>query len=451
MFSVNPATGRRLRAYPQDGPAQIEKALSRASLAFRNWREVAFADRARLLRSVARVLRSRTDDYAGLITAEMGKPISQARAEIEKCALLCDYYARFGAGFLRDETPPGAPGNARVAFEPLGVLLAIMPWNFPFWQAFRAAVPALAAGNAFLLKHASNVPGCALATAEVFRAAGAPPGLVQVLMVPSSRIPAIIADSRVRAVTLTGSTEAGKRVAALAGAAMKKGVFELGGSDPYIVLADADLDHAAEICAQSRLINSGQSCVCAKRFIVVSSVRREFERKFAERLAARRVGDPRDPATEVGPLARGDLRDALHAQVKASVRAGARLILGGKPIAGRGFFYAPTLLTDVRRGQVAYDEELFGPVAALISVRDESAAIAAANDSVFGLGSAVFSRSRRRAEAVASRLEAGVVFINDFVRSDPALPFGGVKDSGHGRELGGFGIREFMNIKTICG
>jgi len=310
------------------------------------------------------------------------------------------------------------------------------------------------AGNTFVLKHAANVTGCAHAVAKLFADAGGrhgPGAVFQISLLPNEAIAAVIADPRVHAVTLTGSTGAGRKVAATAGSVMKKGVFELGGSDAYLILADANLDVAAEVCAASRLINSGQSCVCAKRFIVVASVRREFERKFATRLAARRVGDPLDPRTDVGPVARRDLRDKLHAQVRASVKAGARLVMGGHPLPGRGFFYAPTLLTGVKPGMPAYDEELFGPVAALISVPHEAAAIRIANDSIYGLGAAVFSRNRTRARAVAARLEAGAVFINDFVRSDAALPFGGIKQSGHGRELGSFGIREFVNIKTVLG
>lgn len=450
FLSVNPATGRRLATYRTHRPAEVESMLRRADAAFREWRESGPARRSAYLRAVARGLRSRSAELAALMTEEMGKPIGQARAEIEKCAGGCEYYARRGARYLRPERPEGAPANARVIFQPLGVVLAIMPWNFPIWQVVRAAAPALAAGNAFLFKQAPNVGGCAGMLAGIFaQARGAPAGLVQSVRVETSAVPGLLADPRVQAVTLTGSSAAGRSVAAAAGGQMKKGVFELGGSDPYLILEDADLDRAAALCAQSRLLNSGQSCICAKRFIVVASVRREFERRFAARLAAARVGDPRDPATEVGPLARRDLRDHLHAQVRASVRAGAKLVFGGHPLPGPGWYYAVTLLTGVKPGMPAHDEELFGPVAALITVRDEAAAIAAANRSRYGLGAAVFSRNLRRARAVAERLEAGLVFLNDFVRSDPSLPFGGIKLSGHGRELGGFGIREFVNVKTV--
>ena len=445
--TVNPATGRRVRSYRTHTAAEVETALRRAHSAFKQWRETPAAVRARMLRGVASILREKAGEFASLITLEMGKPLAEARSEVMKCASVCDYYAKHGRAFLAAERSPGAAENVRIVFEPLGVVLAIMPWNFPFWQVFRAAVPALMAGNTVLLKHSPNVSGCALAIEGIFKAAQE--NLLQALLIPTTRIPPIIADPRVQGVTLTGSTGAGRRVAALAGAAMKKGVFELGGSDAYLILEDADLDHAAEICAQSRLLNVGQSCISAKRFIVVAAVRRDFEKKFAARLAARRVGDPRDPATEVGPMARRDLRDHLHAQVKASIRAGAKLRFGGHPLPGLGFYYAPTMLTNVRKGQPAYDEELFGPVAAVVPVRNEAAAIAAANGSIYGLGAAVFSRNLRRARTVAAQIEAGSVFINDFVRSDPAVPFGGIKQSGYGRELGLYGLREFANVKAI--
>ncbi|HVW20129.1 MAG TPA: aldehyde dehydrogenase family protein [Opitutaceae bacterium] len=455
FVSVNPATGRRLRSWPAHRPAEVERRVTKAAAAARQWREASLPRRAAHLRAIARALRARSRALADLIVAEMGKPLGQARAEIEKCALTCEFYAKHGPRFLSPQRPEGAPPNAEVRFEPLGTVLAVMPWNFPVWQALRAATPAIMAGNAFLLKHAPNVTGCALAVESLLAAAArdrrgpAPAGLLQALLVEPPAVARLLADPRVHAVTLTGSTRAGRSVAAAAGAAMKKGVFELGGSDAYVVLEDADLDRAAEICAGSRLINSGQSCVCAKRFIVVEKVRREFEGKFAARLAARRMGDPRDPATDVGPLARRDLREHLDAQVRASVRAGARLVFGGRPAPGPGWFYPPTLLTGVRPGMPAYAEELFGPVAAVIAARDEAHALALANDSAYGLGAAVFTRSRRRGEAAAARLDAGVVCINDFVRSDAALPFGGVKQSGHGRELGAFGLREFVNIKTV--
>jgi succinate-semialdehyde dehydrogenase/glutarate-semialdehyde dehydrogenase len=338
-----------------------------------------------------------------------------------------------------------------VTFAPLGVVLGIMPWNFPFWQALRAAVPALVAGNAMLLKHAPTVAGCALAVEKAFRAAGLPSGIFQALLIDTAPVPALIADPRIAAVTLTGSTAAGKSVAALAGAAMKPGVFELGGSDPAIVLADADLDRAAETCAHARLMNSGQSCVCAKRFIVVRSVLAEFERRFAVRIAARRLGPPADARTDIGPLARGDLRDQLHRQVVLSVRRGARYVVEGGPLPGPGFFYRPSVLTDVRPGMPAFDEELFGPVAAIVPAKDEADAVRLANATDYGLGAAIFTRSGARARRLAPQIQAGCVFVNDFVRSSPELPFGGIKQSGYGRELGEWGAKAFVNVKTIWG
>lgn len=449
LISINPATGQRLHIYGPHSSVHIEATLKKARGAFLAWRETAPAFRARQLRALARGLRAQLAELAELITAEVGKPITQARAEVEKCAMVCDFYARHGADFLAETHPSGAPKQARVTYDPLGTVLAIMPWNFPLWQVFRAAVPALMAGNTVLLKHAPNVSGCALAIEQLFIDARLPAGLLQTLLVTNQEIPALIADPRIHAITLTGSTGAGKSVAALAGAALKPCVLELGGSDPYLILEDADLDHAAETCAAARLVNAGQSCVSAKRFIVVSKVRREFEKRFVARMAARHLGDPFDPQTAVGPLARHDLRDALDDQVRRSLRRGARLLLGGKPAKGPGWFYPPTVLTHVAPGMPAYDEELFGPVAAIIPVRDEAEAVRVANDSAYGLGAAIFSRNRRHARELAAQLEAGMVFINDSVRSDPTLPFGGIKQSGYGRELGQLGIHAFVNIKTL--
>lgn len=450
IVTTNPATGAVLRRYREHGAAEIERRLARAVRAQLAWRGLTFAQRARHLRAVARELRAGLERYAALITAEMGKPITQARAEVEKCALNCAHFAAHAAALLADERPAGAPEQRYVAYQPLGVVLAIEPWNFPFWQAFRAAAPALMAGNALLLKHAANVTGCALAIERVFARAGVPRGVFQTLLLDGPRAEALVADERIAMVTLTGSTAVGRRVAARAGAAMKKGVFELGGSDAYLVLADADLDLAAELCAESRLYNTGQSCVAAKRFIVVESVRRAFEEKFVRALSTRRAGDPRDPATQLGPLARADLRADLHAQVRRSIRAGAKLLLGGARPRGAGNFYPATVLTGVRPGMAAFDEELFGPVAAIVPARDEAEAIALANRTPYGLGAGVFTRNRRRGERLArEQLDAGNAFVNEFVRSHPTLPFGGIKASGHGRELGAWGLREFTNVKTI--
>ena len=449
LVSINPATGRRLAVYREHSSAAIERALATAHTAQRKWAQRPIAERAALLRALSRELLARREALAALATAELGKPIAQSRGEVDKCALLCDYYAQHGASLLADERPPGAPPHARVAFEPLGTILAIMPWNFPFWQALRAAVPTLLAGNAVLLKHAPNVPGCAVAVEKLFAQAGFPRGVFQSLLIGTAPVAKLIRDSRIAGVTLTGSTAAGKAVATLAGAAMKPGVFELGGSDPVIVLEDADLELAAEKAAYARLLNSGQSCVCAKRFIVVRPVVQDFEERFTARIAARRVGDPTDPATEIGPLAREDLRANLHRQVTASIRAGARLRLGGKRLAGPGFFYEPTVLTQVKPGMPAADEETFGPAAAIIPVRDAAEAVRVANATEYGLGATLFTRDRARACELIPQLAAGCVFVNDFVRSSPELPFGGIKQSGVGRELGAWGARSFVNVKAI--
>lgn len=446
----NPATGRPLRTYRPHTAREVERTLAQADRAFAAWRALSFAARARHLRAVARELRRGADDYAALITAEMGKPIAQARAEIEKCALNCDYFATHAAGFLADERPAGAPAQRYVTYQPLGVVLAIMPWNFPFWQAFRAAAPALMAGNTMVLKHATNVTGCARAIARVFTRAGVPRGVFSTLVLDGVQTEPLVDDPRIALVTLTGSTAVGRRVAARAGAAMKPGVFELGGSDAYVVLADADLAQAAALGAESRLYNTGQSCVAAKRFIVVEKVRARFERLLVAEMARRSLGDPRDPATQLGPLARADLRAELHAQVTRSVRAGAKVLLGGELPGGDGWFYPATVLTVVRPGMAAFDEELFGPVAAVVPARDERHALALANATPFGLGAAVFTRNRQRGEKIArTELRAGNAFVNEFVRSHPTLPFGGVGLSGHGRELGAWGLREFTNVKVI--
>jgi succinate-semialdehyde dehydrogenase/glutarate-semialdehyde dehydrogenase len=451
LVSLNPTTGRLLARYREHSGPEVERRLARAIAARHPWRETPPAERAQILRAVGRGLLLRRDALAALATAEMGKPITQARAEIEKCARACDYFAEHGPTLLADEHPPGTPADSRVVHEPIGVVLGIMPWNFPYWQIVRGAIPALVGGNAVLLKPAPNVTGCALALEEVFTQAGVSTGVFQLLLTGIGRIPALIADARVHAVTFTGSTGAGREVAALAGAAMKPGVYELGGSDAYLVLDDADLSAAAETCVAARLINSGQSCASAKRFIVARSVRRKFEQLVTARIAARRVGDPADPATAVGPLARADLRENLQRQISASWRRGARLLLGGDPLPGPGFFYAPTVLTDVRPGMPAADEELFGPAAAILIARDEADAVRLANATPYGLGAAIFTRDPARAQALVPQLEAGFVAINTFVRSHPGLPFGGIKGSGLGRELGAHGVRAFLNLKTVVG
>jgi succinate-semialdehyde dehydrogenase/glutarate-semialdehyde dehydrogenase len=450
LRSINPATGETIREYPEADPREVAALLQGAQRAFEEWRGRGFADRAALMRRAAARLRERQREDAVLMAAEMGKPVAQGRGEIEKCAWVCDWFAENAAGFLAPEDVKTDASHSFVTFAPLGVVLAVMPWNFPFWQVVRFAAPAFMAGNAGLLKHAGNVSGCALAVEAVFREAGFPDGLFRAALVDSKRVAGLIAAPEVRAVTLTGSTGAGRAVAARAGEALKKTVLELGGSDPYVVLEDADLEAAAETCVASRLLNSGQSCIAAKRFIVVESVRGRFEELFVLKMKAKRMGDPMDEATEVGPLARHDLRDELHQQVARSVDAGARVLLGGAVPPGKGAYYPPTVLTGVRKGMPAFDEELFGPVAAIVSVPDEAAAVRAANDSVFGLGAAIFTRDTARGERLAAEeIEAGSCFVNSLVKSDPRLPFGGIKESGYGRELSSFGIREFVNVKTV--
>ena len=449
ITSINPATDETTRTYDEMPPAEVDRAIEAAHAAFREWRGTSFAERAERLRAAARLLRERRQAYAELMTREMGKVLAGGLSEVDKCAWVCDFYAEQAAAFLAPEPVATDASRSFVAFEPLGVVLAVMPWNFPFWQVFRFAAPALMAGNAGVLKHASNVPGCALAIEEVLRDAGLPAGLFRALLVPSRDVARAIEHPRVVAVTLTGSTPAGREVAGKAGSLIKKTVLELGGSDPYLILEDADLDRAVATCVESRLINSGQSCIAAKRFVIPRRLADDIERRFVAAMRAKVVGDPMREGTHVGPLARRDLRDQLHAQVEASRRAGARCLLGGEIPEGPGAFYPPTVLAGVGPGMPAYDEELFGPVAALIAVDSEEEAIRVANDSIFGLGAAVFTRDSRRGEAVACRLEAGSCFVNDLVRSDPRLPFGGIKQSGYGRELGPFGIREFVNVKTV--
>lgn len=450
ITTTNPATGQPLAHYPPVTTGEMRKAIGAADRAFQHWRRTAFPERAERLRALAGVLRERSGVLAELMANEMGKPITAGVAEIEKCAWVCDYYAEHGEEFLLDEVIETDASRSYATCQPLGVVLAVMPWNFPFWQVFRFAAPTVMAGNVAVLKHASNVPGCALAIQELFRAAGFPEDVFVTLLLDNTQVKAAIRHPKVRAVTLTGSTAAGKAVAREAGARLKKSVLELGGSDPYLILEDADLELAAEACATSRLINAGQSCIAAKRFIVVDAVRQAFEERLTARMAAARMGDPLDEATEVGPLARHDLRAELHDQVERSLAKGARRLLGGEVPDGPGAFYPATVLTEVAKGMPAYAEELFGPVAAIIPVRDERAALRVANDSVFGLGAAVFTRDLARGERIAaSDIQAGSCFVNSFVRSDPRLPFGGIKESGYGRELGRAGIREFVNLKTV--
>ncbi len=450
LESRNPSDGSLVRQYDEASDAEVAAALAEAAAAFGAWRLTSFESRAAVLRRAGALLRERRDALARLMALEMGKPVAQGRAEADKCASACDHYAEHAERMLAPEPAPTEAAKSYVAFEPLGAVLAVMPWNFPLWQVVRFAAPALMAGNTGLLKHASNVTGCALAIEELLHAAGVPRAAFRTLVVSSARVGALIESPHVAAVTLTGSTPAGRAVAAKAGACLKKSVLELGGSDPYLVLEDADLELAAETCAASRLINGGQSCIAAKRFVVVEGARREFEDRLVERMRARRVGDPLDAGTDVGPQARHDLRDELARQVEASLAQGARSLLGCAVPRGTGAFYPPSVLTDVRPGMAAFDEELFGPVAAIVPARDEEDAIRLANQSVFGLGAAVFTRDSARGERIARHeLQAGSCFVNALVRSDPRLPFGGIKQSGYGRELGAFGIREFVNVKAV--
>ncbi len=448
--ATNPSTGDVLSTHAEMTAAELRAAIAAAQKAHLKWRKLPVSARAEPIRATARLLRERAGEYAELMAREMGKPLAQGRAEIEKCAWMCEYYAGHAEGFLAPEVVETDASRSYVAYRPIGLVLAIMPWNFPFWQVLRFAMPALVGGNGALLKHAPTVPGCALALEKLLRDAGFPEGLFRTLVISVPQVKSVIRHRHVAAVSLTGSTAAGKAVAKEAGSRLKKCVLELGGSDPYVVLEDADLDMAVEACATSRLINSGQSCIAAKRFLVVEPLRPEFERRLVERMRPVCVGDPMEPGTEVGPLARADLRDRLHEQVQRSVTAGARVLLGGTLPAGPGFFYPVTVLTDVAKGMPAYSEELFGPVAAIIPVRDGRAALKVANDTTYGLGAAVFTRDLVRGERIAAdELEAGSCFVNTFVRSDPRLPFGGTRESGYGRELGRHGLLEFQNAKTV--
>ncbi|HMA37104.1 MAG TPA: NAD-dependent succinate-semialdehyde dehydrogenase [Chloroflexia bacterium] len=447
--SINPATEEVLATFDEFVPDQVEAAIAAAHRAGNDWARTSLPERGQALHRVARYLRDSQARFAQLISREMGKPIAEAEAEIAKCALTCDFYADNAERFLAPAPVPSNAAESYVAFEPLGVLLAIMPWNFPFWQVFRCAAPALTAGNTVLLKHASNVPQCALAIEEVFRAGGLPDGAFRSLLVSGAAVEPIIADPRVHAVSLTGSSATGAHIAGLAGRALKKSVLELGGSDPFIVLADADVPAAAGMAVRSRFQNAGQSCIAAKRFIVVQEVAEEFERLVAQEVAALPVGDPLERATRIGPLARVDLRDALDAQVRLSVQQGATVLVGGQPRSGPGYFYAPTVLTHLSRQMPVCAQETFGPVAAVIRVGDSEEAIAVANATPFGLGANLWTEDIAAARGLARRIAAGSVFINGMVASDPRLPFGGVKQSGYGRELGEFGIREFVNIQTV--
>ena len=450
MKSINPTTGELLKEYAPHTPQEIAKRIDNAHACFGEWKNVSLASRAKLMMNAAAILRERRAELSQLMAVEMGKLLKEGDGEIEKCASVCEYYAENAETYLADVPIKTAAQKSFVTYQPIGIVLAVMPWNFPFWQVFRFAVPNLMAGNVGILKHASNVSGCALAIEEIFRDAGFPEGCFSTLLVPGDQTATLIENPHIRAVTLTGSAAAGRAVAAQAGALLKKTLLELGGSDPYVVLADADIKTAAVICAKSRLLNAGQSCIAAKRFIVVKDVMAEFQEHFIAYFKTIRVGDPCDATTGIGPMARADLRDQLHAQVKKSIAQGASLLLGGSVPDEKGAFYPPTILADVKPGMVAFDKELFGPVAAFIEADDETHAFALANLSEFGLGSAIFTGDAHRAEELArTAIDAGQTFVNSFVASTPALPFGGTKSSGYGRELSHLGILEFMNAKTV--
>jgi succinate-semialdehyde dehydrogenase len=449
-ISTNPATGAMLQQYPFCSEREVEHLLNMAAHGSAQWRATDIAARANILRAMAEALRARLPQAAEMITREMGKPITDAKAEIEKCAALCEWYAQHGPAMLDDEPAPlVTDSQAYVSYLPLGTVLGIMPWNFPFWQVMRAAVPILLGGNGFVLKHASNVMGCAFLIEEAWRAAGVPEGAFAVLNLPSARIDEVIADRRIAAVTLTGSVRAGASVAAATGKVLKKSVLELGGSDPFIVLADADLDAAVKAAVKSRFQNAGQVCIAAKRFILEEPIAAEFTERLIEATKALTIGDPMDAHTHMGPLARGDLRDTLHQQVVSAVEQGARLLLGGHTIAGPGFFYAPTILADTTPGMRCFDEETFGPVAALIVAKSAEDAVELANRSEYGLSGNLWSTDLARAQAMARHMDTGAVFINGFSASDARVPIGGVKHSGYGRELSHFGIHEFVNAQTV--
>ena len=450
MKSINPANGEFIEEYDQMKDDALNAIASDAATAQEKWRRNSFYERSLLLQRAAELLEENKEKYAKLMAREMGKPLAQGKSEIEKCAWVCNYYADNTKDFLEEEVIKSDAGKSYVTFNPLGTVLAIMPWNFPFWQLFRFGAPALMAGNAVILKHAPNVTGCALAIEDLMHEAGIPDDLFRTVTADVNQTQDLIKNPDVAAVTLTGSTRAGKAVASTAGSVLKKTVLELGGSDPYLILDDADVEKAAETCVTSRLINSGQSCVAAKRLIAVEDIYDEFLEAVFHKMNEKKTGDPFNSATDIGPMARKDLRDNLHAQVQKSVAEGAECILGGSVPNREGFYYPPTILTEISKGMPAYEEELFGPVASVIKVKDTREAIKVANDSNYGLGAAVFSEDLQRAEEIAAyELEAGCCFVNEFVKSDPRLPFGGIKESGYGRELSHFGIKEFVNVKTV--
>jgi len=449
IATINPATGETLKVFDPLSPDALETRVSLAGSTFLSYRLMKLAERARLLTIAAELLESRQNELGALITLEMGKPIIAARAEVAKCGMLCRYYAEHGADYLADEEVPTNASRSFISYQPLGIILAVMPWNFPFWQVFRFAAPALMAGNVALLKHSSNVPQCALAIENIFREAGFPAGVFQTLLIGSDEVSGVIADPRIRAVTLTGSEGAGRSVASVAGANIKKAVLELGGSDPFIVMPSADLDEAVKIAIKARIVNSGQSCIAAKRFIVHREIAQAFEEKMVAGIRRLKTGDPMEETTDIGPLATPQIADDLARQVDESIRAGARLLIGGRRIKGAGNYFEATVLAGIPPDAPIASEETFGPVASIFVIDSVADAIRLANATSFGLGASAWTDDEGEQRAFIDGIEAGQVFINAMVASDPRLPFGGVKHSGFGRELGREGIREFVNIKTV--
>lgn len=447
--SINPATGERIKLFEAYTNNEVEKIINSVNDEFQIWKNFSFQQRSKLMKNAANILRSNSKEYAETMTLEMGKPIKQSYAEVEKCAWVCEYYAENAEAILQKEFIKTDASESYVQFDPIGIVLAVMPWNFPFWQVFRFAAPALMAGNVCLLKHASNVPMCALAIEEIFNKAGFPENSFKTLLINSNQVNNVIENKNVKAITLTGSEFAGSKVAEFSGKMLKKTVMELGGSDPFIILKDADLELAAKNAVTARLINNGQSCIAAKRFIVEKEIAEKFTNLFIENIKKIKIGDPLLEETELGPIAREDLLFEIETQVNNSVEKGAKILFGGKRKNIPGIFFEPTILANVKKGMPAFDEEIFGPVAPIIIAENEEDAVNIANDTVYGLGASLWTTNMENAKIIATKINSGSVFINGMVKSDPRLPFGGIKNSGYGRELSNYGIKEFVNIKTV--